>query len=831
MPLPKKHYSRLNPRYLASRYAGTAFMLLALGLLAGLAYRLLVQPSVYSSHAEVAVTVKPDESYTRFNWDAKETEWRDYLRDRRDWGLLSSNLRHAVKLALTEDSDFSDRDFTAALSEFVAGKSYSASLFKNSIMRRFGPILEVGLDDLGSYIDFQSLAVIVSDLKPPAGRTDWDFSFFRENLQNSTDSGVIAYSDITDKFFQVFYRLHELMHDRPALTGYAAWRNAVDEVNNRLEREVSYADGGGFGKIAIRELLREIEAIPLLAANCLYHANGWFAGDGEIRDLAAIWAKRWSDGAFVNILAHGRANAVVSAGINLEVRPIGFPRDTAATRIARLAAATLLNFIAARESAPHTDPDVAATTEATVAAAEPPELSANFIAELPEIPVVEPPEAQPIPEPTPVYVELYDEVAAKQQQSLIRMHEESVKLANVEREAALRQLYSARAASNRLSHEAIVARNRADKLRERHDEMAADNEKATTPAIPPQTLELFQRRDELLARLASLREYCTEEHPFVKLALRDLRVVEGMLVDYSPDENANRDAEARATRLATLYLEWESATAQADGFEERASRHDETIACLLDEVANLERCISQREMELAQAREAPVPIIRVPASPPPEILPPEPVAPVVVEAVELPPAPVRTPAPPPREIVQRLAFARLPAQIHEQVARPNWNALWWGLIGGCLASVLWVLARELLADRFRNVAEAHRLVGLPVLASLPMYDQRSVQLAAESVKGELVRTRPGRLQFMPLPVEAAEPPAEARRGKINPAKRRHGWEAWALGILFVVLAGLLYYRSLTGFAPPLMGKEGALSLPSVTAPMWQKEIEGWGDRP
>lgn len=833
MPLPTTRYSRFNLRYLASRYAGATFMLLALGLLAGLAYRLLVQPTVYTSHAEVAVKVAPEEAARGFDWDARLGDWRGFLRDQRDWGLLGVNLRHVVKLAVSEhfDADTIDpvaRDLGSALGDFANGKTFNASLFHNRLLARLGPSLTVGQSELAGHLDFQSLAVIAADLKPPAGKTDWDFSFFKKELAEKIGSGIIVNPDGDDPFFKVFYRLHELVQGRPALSPHTAWRTTVDEVNARIGRESALSGDGGFGAAARRELLREIESIPYLAANCLYHANGWFSGDSDFRDLAAVWAGRWGGDSFINLLAHGRNNAVVSAGVKIRLSPIAFPRDTALTHIAPLATATLLNFIAARES--NGAPAAAVVVESREIAEPEPEAEADFVAELEELPVVEPP-VDPVP-PAPAYVEMYDEVAAKQLQSLIKMHEEAVKLAVVERDAVLRQLNTARAASNRLSHEAITARNRADALRGRYDQMAAAAENDSRPRVPQQTAELFQRRDELLQRLISLREYCTEEHPFVKLALRDLRVAEGLLADHSPDDRENRDAEARATRLANLYLEWETATAQAESLEERARRHDETIRCLLDEVTNLERCISQREMELARAKESPAPIIRVevPAAPvPPPVLAVS--RPAVAEAREVP-APVRpAPAAQAVDVPVRLAFAKLPSAIGQIAVRPDWRALLWGLLGGLAASLLWMLLRELLADRFRNVGEAHRLVGLPVLANLPAYDQRSVQAAAETMKGDLVKTRPGRLQFMPMLVETAEPAPEARRGKIRPARRRRRWLTWAIGLLILALAGLLYFRALTGFALPVPRDFGPLSLPSATVPVWAEEDEAWGDKP
>lgn len=887
MPKPTTHYSRLNARYLASRYAGATFMFIALGLLAGLAYRLLLQPTLYTSRTDVAVTVIPNEAVSTFDWNKKATSWRRQLHEQRDWGLLSVNLRYALKLAATEKDGLPDADLSLTLAEFEDGVFYSTSYFKNRYLQRVAPLITVKKADLARYMDFQSLAAIVADTVPPSDKKNWDFAFFNNNLPEKIGTGIIVDPDHDDMFFQVFYKLHEFIHNRPALTPHAAWRTAVDEITARIDREIAYPGGGGFGNAAKRELIREIQALPILAANGLYHVNTLFSGEDNYHDPLTLWGENWAHDASISLLHHGRGTGLATANVTLKLRTLGFPRDLPHTHIGPLATATLINFIAARErlDAHHSD-ETETTTTATLPAARTPEPTVNFVAELEELPVQETKPAEfppletatvgtvlpdddsvasqaftaqpalapdsvlePVEDPFPpvdtqsTYVEMYDEVAAKQQQSLIKMHEEAVKLANVERDAAIRQLNNARAASNRLSHEAITARNRADKLRERYDSMAAA-EGAVQPKVSQETLELFKRRDELLQRLISLREYCTEEHPFVKLALRDLRAVEQMLGDQTPDASANRDAEARATRLANLYLEWETAISQADVFEERARQHDETIACMLDEITNLERCISQREIELAQAKEVQIPIVRVLVPQQPVYLPP-------AESVPLPPEPAvavarELPEPTPPASTQAdvaavtpwLLFAKLPPAIGTTKRLPDWSALWWSALGGLATALLWMLLRELFADRFRNVSEAHRLVGLPVLASLPAYDQASVQAAADTMKGELFRTRPGRYQFMPMPVEMMEPAPEGRRGKITPARKRMRWLTWLLGLLFLLIAGILLYRALTGYIlpPPRGTAQLHLSLPSATVPVWAKENakqrnETWGNQP
>lgn len=887
MPKPMTYYSRFNARYLASRYAGTTFMFLALGLLSGLVYRLLFQPVLYTSRTDVAVTVIPDDAIYSFNWNAKADEWKQLLHEQRDLGLLNTNLRYVLKLAVTPKEEIPDADLSLTLAEFNTGVPYSTSFFRNRYLQRFFPEITVDQSDIARFLDFQSLAAIIADTLPPDNQKQWDFSFFKETLLQEVDSGVIVDPDEDDLFFRVFYKLHEYLNNRPALTPHAAWRSAVDELTARIERESSSPGEGGFGPVARQELVREIQSIPVIAANGLYHANSLFRGEGRSLGSSPAWNDNWTRNAFVTLIQHGRGNGLATANVSLQLSPLGFPRDIPQTHIGPLAVATLLNFVAARErqGIHHSSiVETAPIVENTQSTAQ--DNIADFVAELEGLPVpetvaVELPSGESVsdehtnrnsepvttsshtalpsleelpplelyedpsdPEPANIiYVEMYDEVAAKQQQSLVRMHEEAVKLANVEREAVLRQLYTARAASNRLSHEAITARNRADKLRERYDLMAA-SEGALQPNVSQQTHELFQKRDELLQRLISLREYCTEEHPFVKLALRDLRSVEQMLGNQSPDASANRDAEARATRLANLYLEWETAISQADVFEERARQHDETIACLLDEITNLERCISQREIELAQAREAQVPIIRVPAPQQPVLLPPaptpepEPSVLVAQEVPETPPATTASPGAAQKPVMPKLLFSDISPAIGTTKRLPDWNALLWGVLGGLLTAFVWMLLREIFADRFRNVGEAHRLTGLPVLASLPAYDQVSVQNAADTMKGDILRTRPGRHQFMPLLVEASEPAPEGRRGKISPARKKSRWGAWVLGLVLLAISGFLLYRATTGYIFPLPRGTTRmnLALPAETVPIWAEDNathtrETWGSQP
>ncbi|MCD8350133.1 MAG: hypothetical protein LUC93_05920 [Planctomycetaceae bacterium] len=809
----KRTYSRLSPRYLSSRYAGVFFMLMALGVLAGTAYRALVQPTRYAARAEVGVMVDPPEAATDFDWNAALAKWRVQLHDRRDWGLLTVNLRHVLKLAVTQDMLIDTETFGSVLSAFNPSVTFSTVLYSGRIAGWFSPMLEVSRSDLAGNMDFQSLAVIASDLDPPHGVQGWDFTAFRS-------AGVHAASAIVnpgpdDRYFSVFYQLHRLLNGGDAPTPMAAYATAVSEVAARLEREASFAGGGGFGHQAKRELMREIAAIPALAANSLYLTGGWPGGNGD--HLPGLWGKFWSEQTTIDLKPTGGSAGAVTAVMYQDLHPLAFPRDTVATRIAPVAVATLLATLAAREEIA---PAPAAPAPVAQVATVQPDSGTT--------PVV----AAPAPAvPEKIYREVIDDIANKQRLSHIAMVEEALRLVRVEREASLRRLHTSRENENRLSYEAVNARNRADRLRERYDEAVQLLENDTAePYVPEETAELFARRDALLRRLAELLEYCTEEHPFVREVRREMAALDVLLGSHSPDAERNRQAEARATRLANLYLEWETSVEQAESLEERARRQADAVSCLLDEVTAIERSVTERETELIKAKEVPVPILRIevpsePAEPTPPPPPPEPV---------IQPSPEPAPEPEPARPAARLAFSAIPTHIPLERTAPSWLPILCGLLGGFCLGLVWLVLREIFGRRFRSVGEAHRLIKMPVLAALPAYDPKSLRAAAATMKGELIRTRAGKMQFMPAPVELSEPPPLAKRGKVQPARKRLQWGRWLAGLVCLILAGILYTTATGGgFLQPRDIPGDELPLPAAALSNWaeEDEVEEWGDLP
>lgn len=806
----QKKLSRFSPAYLASRHAGVIAMLTAFGLLVGMAWRSLVQPTRYHAETEIGVSVDPASSAASFDWNAKHVEWREILQERRYQGLLEGNLRHALKLAVTQNMPLDTASLSERLSQFNQGVVYSASLFRHSLAARLGPSVEITLDDLAANLDFQSLAAIISDLDPAPGVENWDFTFFNDTPIIAARDSLIVEPGPRDRYFRVFYRLHAFLRaGREAASPAEAWKSAVDALRDRLERETKFAGGGGFGHTAKRELIREIGSIPALAANGLYFGNLWLVGQGEYREDETLWRNRWMSGISLELDRDGSATGLLDVSMDMELYPLAFPRDTVLTRLSPMTLATLLSFLAARE-----------------------ERSEPVIVVAPTVPpVAEVGEARPaaVPAPAPavstVYQDVVDEAAAKKRGDRIAELEAAASKAGMGRNAAVRRLETARANEARLSREAVAARARVDRYQERLDETALAAARDLSPRVPPETAALFAKRDDLLRRLTELLEYCTEEHPFVKEIRRELEAAEAMLAMHKPDPSANREAEIRAMRLASLKLEYEAAEEAAEGLEERLRMQGEAVACLLEEVANLDRDLNRKEVELARARETPVPMMRREVSIPAPLVTPPPAEPVVVAVAPSPPVAVAR---------ARLAFTSMPQKILQRAFPPPWTVPLCAAAAGLALGLLLMLLRELFASRLDSPGEAARLIRLPVLAALPAYDMKSVRAAAATMKGELARSFTGQLLFTPAQIDLIEPPALARRGKIHPARKRMRIVPWLFALVFLALAALLYYKSLTGFARPETAFSGELLLPAETVRMWADESdvdEEWGNLP
>ncbi len=801
-------YSRFNPAYLFRRHAGTVFLFLAAGLFAGVAYHALLQPAHYGATAEATASVVPGDSGERVDWTAKQESWNAFLAHPGKRGLLGSNLRHALKLAVTAGSLFDTERFSAALAAFGEGASYSAALYPASLAFGPGPKVTVTRRDLAENMDFQSLAAIVADLVPAPDAEGWDFSFFPGFLPRTPEEDAIAAPDAAEPFLRVLFTLHRLLGGGDAPLE-EAWRSARTEVSVRLEREARFAGGGGFGTNAKRELMREMAAIPALAANALYTAAQWHETDAPAR------------GTTLDVTGTG-GTAVLRAASGRDLRPLEYPRDTVFTRTPALAAATLLATIAASERHeavhPHELPPAPAAPKTAEAPAAP-----GKVAAAPD------PIPEQTPEAPPPAKRILDAAADKLRLDAVAAAEDALRLARRDRDACLRRLAAAREDEARLALETLHARERADRLRERLDQAALLVEAHYEPEIPDETRALLRKRDEVTRRLNDLLDYCTVEHPFVKAAFRDLEAIEATLARHRPNPNANALAERRAVRAADIQAEWEAANAEADSLEERRVDLANAVLCLADEAEAIECAITERETALAAAERVPVPFLAAPArAPEPQ---PEPES----EPETAPPPPA--PPPPPEEKKSGqpvLDFSPAPSALPLRAGGRALTPLWAGLAAGLVAGMIAAAARELLSRRFATPGEARRMVKLPVLASLPAYDPASFKKAAATVKGDLALRKGGGIHFIPTPVELFEPPPEARRGRVTPLKRRPRVLVWVCGLLLAGAAAALFFLSAGGFAQPRAPFRGELPLPAATVPAWAEELAGaqeWGDMP
>ncbi|MCC8166445.1 MAG: hypothetical protein LIQ31_09900, partial [Planctomycetes bacterium] len=425
--MKKRKPSRLNPGYLALRHAGMIFMCVALGVLGGLVVRTFFQPTRYRAATSVDAAVMPPDAAGEFDWNEQLREWRFMLTNRRDQGLLSVNLRHVVKLAVTQDLLLDTGTLPDRLARLEEGELVSTLLLPFPAVTPYTPHRLVHLDDIALNLDIQSLAAIVADLQPPPDASGWDFSFFQSEPILAARDGIIVNPGPEDRYFRVFYALAAAMNpNRPPATPLEAWKNAVATVSERLRLELELPGAGGFGHTAMRELVREIVAIPALVANGLYATSDWLPGDGSDEEPVQSWINQWARNTTVNLERLNATGGLVEVAIVQDLYPLEHPRDTILTRVAALASATLLAYLGAHER------------EEIVPVAPAP-------APAPETDAADPTEPQPEPPapPAPVeYREVIDDIANQARLSRIAMLEEAVRMAEIDRDAALRQLDS-----------------------------------------------------------------------------------------------------------------------------------------------------------------------------------------------------------------------------------------------------------------------------------------------------------------------------------------------------------------------------------------------------
>ena len=800
------HLSRLNPSYLAARHAGAFFLFLTLGLACGMIWRCLLQPTRYAAEAEVPFSLSPPPPTASFDWDAKAAEWRGILKDPREAHLIGANLRHVLKLAATRDTLLDGEDLAGELLRFEPSRAYPAVILDNRFAARLGPVSRITRRDLAANLDFQSLAAIVADLDPPRDVKDWDFSFFAPGSSGDLRSRMITAPGEGDRFFRVFYHLHGILYpDRPTPSPENAWRAAVDELADRLDREARFPGGGGFGHNAKQELVREIRSLPALVANRLHDAPRRVYDSGGLRSEGELRAEYWSKGASLEPTSRGIAGGVLRAVAETDLFPLAFPRDTVLTRLPPLTAATLVAYAVAREKP--TAPSV--TVSAIIPAIDP----------LPELAEPPPPSA-PIPAVVPAPDASVIEATAKWR-SRIGELEKAARKARLDRDSALRRMEAARDRESRLAADALAARARADRLRERHDaaETQPRDEDGTTISL--ETAKLIITRDAVRERLAKLLQSCTDEHPFVRETRRELAAIESLLAREEPMRLPERDADTHTARLSALRLEWETASAAADGLDERRRRQAAEMESALVAVTAAELALSGGEAELDRVRMDAPP--QPAANPTANVTPPQsPTQPTDVRARPETTQPPETPA--------KLVFAAPTILVPMTIQRPNWEAPLLGVLLGAMLGLVWALAGELLAFKFSTPLEAGRMVGYPLLASLPAYDAAAFRAAAKTVRGEVAGSRARHMVFTPLPVEMKEPQPAAKRGKLTPARRFPRVLPWIVGLIFLGCAVFVYLRSESGIARPGVAFSGELTLPGGDAAETETERE-WGDLP
>ncbi len=806
--------SRFSPAYLASKHAGTLFLCLALGLCAGVFWRTLVQPTRYRSEADVFYNLSHESTDTSFGWEQKIQAWNTLPFNQQDRDLLGSNLRFLVKLAATSHAEPDTDRFTDELASLAPRRLYSTAFLPNSIAR-FGPSFTVTRSDFAANLDFQTLALVIADLDPPGDAQEWNFSFFHEDHAVTMEDSLIVRPDHNDRYFRVFYYLYNITQPkRRMITPEEAWRVAVDEVADRLDREAQFPGGGGFGHAAKRELVREFAALPVLAANSLYHAFSWSHGDTDFRQQTELWAWRWQNAVAISATMRDAASGSLAAGMTLDLHPIAFPRDTMMTRIPPLVVSSLLAYIEKQET-PAVRPDpVPVPVPQPEPAAQPEE-------ETPEVAIVD---VQPVV-PTRTLPEntVIDREAERLRAENILFSEAKLRQTRIEREAAIRLLDTLRERDKILAADLRSARDRAERLADRLETIRTFVP-APDHSVPVETARLQESRDAVRARLAELLLTCTEEHPFVRKARRDLAAIEQTLAELEPDQAAEQAAEDRETRIRAAHMEWETADIAAKNLEERRRRTSGEIQNAARAIEALEQTLIEMDRELVALQAAPAPtmpapepvVLPVTAPPPPEpAKQPEPAAPASAESDYA--------------VIQ---FAAVPQRISMFATTPSWEAPIIGALAGLALGLLYSLFRELTARRFSTFGEAQRMMPFRALAALPAFDAKTVRAAAAGMQGNLYGKKEGSLVFIPASVETTEPKPAARRGKIMPAKKHIPLSGWAFGLLFLGCAALVYMAGMP-LLEPTFRLHSDINLPPAGAydVLGAAATDAWGENP
>lgn len=799
-------YSRLNPAYLAKRHGGAFLLIFALGLAGGLLAQAILMPRTYESSYRRAFAITPPTASVDFDWTAKQKEWAGLIAGNDTRKLLLANLRAATKnlvVMTADDSNWSADQLRTELLSFRSPRTFSTALGRGRIRRDLGPTVEIARHDLAGNIDFQSLARIVADLDPRPDITGWDFSTTTRDMDSlPLTEQVIINPGPDDPFFKVFYRLHALLNNGVAASSPAeAWLTAVAEVSARLVRESDFQGGGGFGPIATRELLEELAVIPVLVANSLFRAAGSVFDDNDAgRTESALWHERLQEGAALRIEHDGAARGSLDILLRSQLYIFAFPFDSPQTRITPLTLRTLFAFIEAWEKQ---------TKQPVV-----------FEEKIEEIVPVE-----PIPPPVQEVIEPVVDVAALEKEKTAELEEARQKriaelearlrAVRIDRDAASLRLDEARQTIRDLTLEAMAARDRADRLYERLEAFEATVEVVEIPEPDPQYTILWAEREALLLYIAELLQYCTDEHPFVVQARRELVALEGRIA-LLPQPVPDKSIEERKIRLANMRGEWNAVDINAKGLAERRRRLQEEAAKLLDALADAEKKLAEVELalEAERAKANPQSTITDAINRNVDVLAQSiaglNVAPAQLPSPPLPALPEQTPAPAAPQahatyhpLFAQVSFSSLPQLMPLQRLPVSAIYIYYGAAAGLCLALLWLLVRELLTSKLTNAYVARRLLSLPLLAVLPAYDMKSLQAAAKA-EGGSVAGQGKRVAFVPNPIDIHEPAALGKRKVVRLERRKKNILVWLAALLVIVLAVAAHQVVSRGWLTPDM---------------------------
>ncbi len=788
-------YSRLNPAYLARRHGGAFLLIFALGLAGGLLAQAILMPRTYESSYRRPFAITPPTASVGFDWNAKQIEWAGLVANPDTRKLFLANLRSATKnlIVLTEENTaWSAEQLRTELLSFRSPRTFSTALGRGRIRRELGPTLEIARHDVASNMDFQSLARIVADLDPRPEITGWDFADAIQAIDSlPIMEQIIIKPGPDDPFFKIFYRLHALLNNGATASSPAeAWLTSVAEVSSRLVRESDFQGGGGFGPVASRELMEELTSIPVLVANSLYRAAGSVFDDNDAsRSESALWHERLQNSLALRIEHDGAARGSLDILLRSQLYIFAFPFDSPQTRITPLTLRTLFAFIEAWEK--HNRQQV--VFEETLV---------ETLPEDEEITLEEEAIVADIPDPAELELEkarLAAEMEAVRQKKLADL-ETRLYNARIDRDTAALRLDEARQTIRDLSLEAMAARERADRLYERLEAYESTISIVEVVEPDPQYTVLWAEREALLLHITELLLYCTDEHPFVVQARRELTALDSRIA-LLPQPVPDTSIDEGMIRLANMRGEWNAADVNAKGLAERRRRLQEEAGNLLDALANAEKKLAEVELalEAERAKAQPQPSLADTINRNVDIL--------AQSIASLNTAPEQTPAPAapqpqpepgqqptamPQPIITnplfaQVSFSTLPQLMPLQRLPVSAMYIYYGAVLGFCFALIWSLLRELLTKKLSNSYVARRLLSLPLLAVLPAYDMKSFQLAAKA-EGGSVAGQGKRVAYVPSPIDIHEPAALGKRKVVRLEKRKKNILVWLAALLVIILA-------------------------------------------